>query len=154
MRPTAKRLWVLGALVLGWSLAGCGGGTQGPPAPPAGTDTGTGGAPATTAALGSEQAAGPFQVTLFTKPSAPKAGETKFQAKVLKGGQPVTDATVTVSLSMPSMKMSGPEITLKPTGEQYEGSGNLAMGGEYEAKTTVAAGADSGTTVYRFSAGQ
>lgn len=146
---------VLGALALVWVLSGCGGSQQttGTPttAPPneAGQPVSAVGA-----SIGSEQAAGPFQVTLSTEPSAPKVGETRFTARVTKGGQPVKDATIAISLSMPAMKMEGPEVTLKAASDRYEGTANLAMGGDYEAKTTVSAGGDSGTALFQFTASQ
>ena len=144
----------VGALSLTWALAGCGGSDQSttpPPAPPAPAAPS---AAVTGAALGTEAAAGPFQVALTTEPAAPKVGDTRFHSRVTKDGQPVKDATVTVSLSMPSMNMGGPETTLTPAGDHFEGTANLGMGGEYQAKTTVTAGGDTGTAVYRFSASQ
>jgi nitrogen fixation protein FixH len=149
MRRTVMVLLFFGALA--GSLAGCNG-NQPAPTPPA--QPSGGGSPPAGAALGTEQAAGPFQVTLSTDPDTPKAGNTKFEAKVTKGGQPVKDATVNLSLSMPSMSMMGPEVTLKPAGDEYEGAANLSMGGEWEAKVTVSAGGETGTAVYRFSASQ
>jgi hypothetical protein len=148
LRSIASFSFLLGALALGWALAGC---------RPSGNQTATpgGSTPAATAAapLGSEQAAGPFQVKLST-PATPKAGDTRFQASVTRNGQPVSDATVSVSLSMPSMQMAGPDVTLKPTGSQYEGTANLSMAGEWQAKTTVSADGESGSAVYQFSAVQ
>ena len=156
MRQIAKPFLVLGALLLVWPLAGCGGNNQAPSVPPAGTDTGPGGAPAASAAaLGTEQTAGPFQVTLATEPTEPKAGETRFEATVSRNGEPVTNATVNLELSMPSMKMMGPEVTLDHTeGGEYAGTAKLTMGGEWQAKTAVSAGGETGTAVYEFTASQ
>jgi hypothetical protein len=130
--------------------AGCGG-PQAPPPPSVDT-----GAPASAAApAGAEQAAGPFRITLSTHPADPKVGEAHLVAKVARGGEPVTDATVEISLSMPSMKMVGPEVTLNHTdGGSYEGTANLSMAGDWEAKTTVTVGGESGTAVHTFSAAQ
>lgn len=146
----------IGAIALTGMLVGCGGGTSQSPTSPAQTGSGATatGTTSTGSALGTAAAAGPFQVTLTTDPAAPKVGDTRFQAQVTKDGQPVKDATVTISLSMPSMNMGGPETTFKPTGEQYEGAANLGMGGEYQAKTTVTAGGDTGTAVFQFMATQ
>lgn len=140
---------LFGALALTWALAGCRPGTEQTTAPP---PAGTGAAVAG-AALGTEQTAGPFMVTLSTE-NPPKAGETQFEATVTRNGQPVTDATVNVNLSMPSMQMAGPEVTLKPAGDHYEGTANLSMGGDWQAKTTVSAGGETGTAIYDFNASQ
>jgi YtkA-like len=149
MRPTSGVSLLLGALALTWALAGCGRSNEQAAAPPAG-----GGPAAAGAALGTPHAAGPFQVTLSTDPAPPKAGETRFQAKVSRDGQPVSAASVSLSLSMPSMSMKGPDVALKPAGDHYGGAASLAMAGEWEAKVTVTAGGATGTTTYRFSASQ
>jgi nitrogen fixation protein FixH len=151
MRRILGILLLLWALALTWLVAGCRPGAEQTTTSPPG-----GGAPAVAgAALGTEQAAGPFQVTLSTDPAAPKVGETRFQAKVSRSGQPVSGATVRVSLSMPSMNMAGPEVTLKPAGAgEYEGTANLGMAGDWQAKTTVSAGADTGAAIYQLTAGQ
>lgn len=153
MRSTANGMLLLVGVALMWILSGCAGNDQPTTPPPAATGmstpTGAG------AALGTAQAAGPFQVTLSTQPAAPRSGDTRFQAKVTKGGQPVTDATVNLSLSMPSMNMAGPEASLQHMdGGSYEGTANLSMGGDWEAKTSVAGGGDTGTAVHRFTASQ
>jgi hypothetical protein len=146
---TCGRSLLLMLLSVTWLLAGCSRGAEQPAPPPAaGGETA-----AAEAALGTAQTAGPFQVTLATEAPGPKAGETRFQAKVSRGGQPVTGATVGLSLSMPSMKMSGPDVTLKPAGDQYEGAANLGMAGEWEAKVTVSAGRETGSATYHFFAG-
>jgi hypothetical protein len=140
---------LFGALALTWALAGCRPGTEQTAAPlPSGT-----GAAVAGAALGTEQAAGPFKVTLSTE-NPPKMGEARFQAKVTRNGQPVSDATVALSLSMPSMQMAGLDVTLKPGGDDYEGTANLSMGGDWQAKTTVTAGAETGTAIYNFNVSQ
>jgi len=149
-------------LALGWTLSGCRSGQdQGATSPqtsaPSSPSGGTNGAATPSpggAALGKEQAAGPFQITLSTEPAAPRTGDAKFRAKVTRGGKPVKDATVTVKLDMPAMKMTGPEVTLKAAGDGYAGTGTLGMGGDYEAKVNVAAAGDKGTAVYHFMASQ
>jgi hypothetical protein len=147
---------LLAVLALIWAVAGCRGGSEqtattpspggAAPRPPAGGSA--------TEALGTEQAAGPFQVTLSTEPTPPKVGATKFQVKVSRNGQPVSGATVKLSSSMPSMKMPGPDVTLKPAGDHYEGTGKLAMAGDWEATVTVSAAGDTGAATYRFTSGQ
>ena len=111
--------------------AGCGGGSEqnsNTPAPAA--------APAT----------GNVEVTLTTQPDPPKMGETTFEAIVMQGGQPVTDADVSVELfmaAMPSMKM--PEmkssVPLKHEGNgRYRGAGNVMMAGSWDATVSVKRG--------------
>ncbi len=151
--------WQAGALSLALLLvplvAGCGA----PPetaTPPGGGSSGPAqaGRPVAGAALGSEEAAGPFRVTLTTEPAEPKVGTATLKAAVTREGKPVKDATVRVSLSMPTMSMGGPEVTLEPAGSGYQGTADLSMGGDFEAKVTVTAGGDTGTTTYHFVAMQ
>jgi hypothetical protein len=142
---------LLGAVVLTVTVIGCRPAAEPTTAPPPGAR----GPAAVGASLGTTQAAGPFQVTLSTDPAAPKVGETRFAAQVTRNGQPVSDARVKVSLSMPSMSMAGPEVTLKAAGAgTYEATANLGMGGDWQAKTTVSAGEETGTAVHQFAAGQ
>lgn len=138
---------LLGALALTGPLAGCRGRTEPAATPPPGAP------PVAGASIGTPQPAGPFEVTLSTE-TPPKMGDTRFEATVTRNGQPVTDATVNLDLSMPSMQMAGPDVTLKPSGNDYEGTANLSMGGEWQAKTTVSAGGETGTAIYNFNASQ
>jgi Cu(I)/Ag(I) efflux system membrane fusion protein/cobalt-zinc-cadmium efflux system membrane fusion protein len=112
--------------------AGCGGGTEqnsGSPAP-AGVST-------------------PGQsvdVTLTSEPSPPRTGENTFEVMVMSGGQPVTDADVSVEFfmaAMPAMKM--PEmrnsVVLKHEGGgRYRGTGNVMMAGNWDATVSVKRG--------------
>lgn len=144
------------AVALGLAMAGCGG-DEGPttpsPASPAPAPVAASGA-----ALGGEEAAGPFQVTLTTEPAEPKVGDTLFRARVTRDGSPVTGADITLGLSMPSMNMGGPEATLKASASggpgTYEGTANLSMGGEYQANVAVGAGGETGSATYTFMAMQ
>lgn len=156
MRTLFRMVMALVSAALIGMLAGCAGGTNQTSTAPPQTKSGATAtsSAATGAGLGTAAAAGPFKVTLTSVPAAPKVGETRFQAQVTRDGQPVKNATVTVSLSMPSMDMGGPETTLKAAGEQYAGTANLGMGGEYQAKTTVTAGGDTGTAHFHFMASQ
>jgi hypothetical protein len=82
-------------------------------------------------------------VTLITQPAPPKMGENTFEATVMQGGQPVTDADVSVELfmaAMPSMNM--PEmknsVTLKHEGNgRYRGTGNVMTAGSWDATVRV-----------------
>ena len=89
---------------------------------------------------------GSVEITLTSQPDPPKMGETTFEAMVMQGGQPVTDADVSVELfmaAMPSMKM--PEmknsIPLKHEGNgRYRGTGNVMMAGSWDATVSVKRG--------------
>lgn len=154
----------VGTLALGWTLAGCGN-NQEQTATPIGntptnsTATNAADAPTSTpetgAALGTPQEAGPFQVTLSLKPAQPKVGDARFTAKVTRDGQPVTNGTVKLDTSMPTMNMGDPDTALKHTrGGVYEGTLNLSMGGYWEAKVIISAGGATGTATYGFTAMQ
>ncbi|MCL5104623.1 MAG: FixH family protein [Armatimonadetes bacterium] len=134
-------------LVLMLLVAGCGRKTEI-------TAPGRTSAPAalSTAALGSEQAAGPFQVTLSANPSAPKVGNIEFTAKVVEKGQSVKNAKVKLTLEMPGMP--GPSVALAPMDDHYMGSADVSMAGEWKAKVEIAAGSQSGTAEYAFTVAQ
>lgn len=124
-RPTA----VLGAAVIAGVLGGaCSGGGE-PPAQEA-PETG-------------QPLSGDMNVTLTTQPEPPRTGEATFEATVTQGGQPVTDASVSVELympAMPEMKMAEMRSTIALThegGGRYRGLGNVMMAGTWDAKVTV-----------------
>ena len=123
-----KRVKVAFAMTMVGSLllAACGGGEQNTggtstPAPPAGN----------------------VDVTLATQPDPPRMGETTFEAMVMMGGQPVTDADVSVELfmpAMPEMKMAEMRnsVALKHEGGgRYRGTGNVMMAGNWDATVSV-----------------
>ena len=120
-------------VVVGMTMAACGGGTPEPakesmpmPAPAAQTPP-----------------AGNAEITLTTQPDPPKMGETTFEAMVMMGGQPVTDADVSVELFMPAMpSMNMAEMRnsfpLKHEGGgRYRGPGNVMMAGNWDATVSV-----------------
>ena len=130
-----KRFHVaLGIAILSSLLAAaCGAGEQ---------DTGT--TPASQApAASTEKPAGTVAVTLTTQPGPPKMGKTTFEAMVMMGGQPVTDADVSVGLfmpAMPQMKMAEMRNTVALThegGGRYRGTGNVMMAGNWDATVSV-----------------
>ena len=107
------------------------------------TGTGTP-APAPQApAPSTEKSAGNVEVTLTTQPDPPKMGETTFEAMVMMGAQPVTDADVSVELfmpAMPQMKMAEMRNTVALThegGGRYRGTGNVMMAGSWDATVSV-----------------
>lgn len=129
----------LGVAILAGALAAaCGGGEQNSGAGNASTP-----APAPQASTASEAAAGNVEITLTTQPDPPKMGETTFEAMVMAGGQPVTDADVSVELfmpAMPSMNMAEMRnsIALKHEGSgRYRGAGNVMMVGNWDATVSV-----------------
>lgn len=136
--------------VLAW---GCGDAKQ-ENAPPA-TDRPAASSEASEAAkgarLGVEKADEHFAIALTAEPAEPTVGKAKFIAKVLHHGEPTKDATVKVSLSMPSMNMGGPEITLKHTADGvYQGEADLSMGGDWQAKVSVEQEGHTGEAIYDF----
>ena len=121
----------LGAVVLGGVFVlGCGGGqnnssdTTTPPAPQA-------------------SASQTVDVTFRSEPDPPNTGENTFEAMVMSGGQPVTDADVSVEFfmaAMPAMNMAEMRNTvpLKHEGAgRYRGTGNVMMAGAWEATVSV-----------------
>jgi len=121
----------LGVAVLGGVLAAaCGGGEQ---------DAGTSNMPMQTPA-------GNVEVTLTTQPDPPVTGETTFEAMVMMGGQPVTDADVSVELfmaAMPSMNMAEMRNNVALThegGGRYRGAGTVMMAGSWDATVSVRRG--------------
>ena len=127
----------LGVIVLSGILAiGCGGGEQ--------NNANTASAPAPAAS--SQPPAGEVEVTLTTQPDPPKMGETTFEAMVMMGGQPVTDADVSVELfmaAMPAMNMPEMRNTVAlqhEGGGRYRGTGNVMMAGSWDATVSVKRG--------------
>ncbi|MHB1462467.1 MAG: FixH family protein [Armatimonadota bacterium] len=103
-------------------------------------------AASSTTALGSQQAAGPFEVTLSANPSAPKVGKVEFTANVVEKGQPVKNAKVNLTLEMAGM--SGHSVALASMGDHYMGSADMSMAGEWKANVEITAGSQSGTAEY------
>ena len=89
---------------------------------------------------------GNVEITLTSQPDPPKMGETTFEAMVMQGGQPVTEADVSVELFMAAMPaMNMPEmktsIPLKHEGGgRYRGAGNVMMAGSWDATVSVKRG--------------
>ena len=124
----------LGVIVLSGVLAiGCGGGEQN------NANTASGPAPGAS----SQPLAGKVEVTLTTQPNPPKMGETTFEAMVMMGGQPVTDADVSVELfmaAMPAMNMPEMRNSVALThegGGRYRGTGSVMMAGSWHATVSV-----------------
>jgi hypothetical protein len=107
------------------------------------------GIPATSIAYAQSKPPAPT-LTLVTKPSPPKAGQTTFTV-TLKGpdGKPVTGADVTVELvmpAMPSMNMAEMrnKVTLKPATDAklaaagtYTGTGQILMAATWNVLVTA-----------------
>lgn len=98
--------------------------------------------------------AGDYLVGLTVDLQSPKHGTGRIVAHVQdKGKQPVTDAKVTVALSMPDHKHGGKPIVLKHEGHgKYAiGTNRLEMGGRYRAEVAVTtAGGDTVKQVFSF----
>lgn len=135
-----KRFCVaLGVAVIGGVLAaGCGGGGEQQNSNMANMPAAQ--APAVAPATGN------VEITLTTQPNPPKMGETTFEAMVMQGGQPVTDADVSVELFMPAMPaMKMPEMKSSTAlkhegGGRYRGAGNVMMAGSWDATVSVKRG--------------
>jgi hypothetical protein len=103
-------------------------------------------APAPQAAAGASTSAQNAEITFKSEPDPPRTGDNTFEVMVMSGGQPVTDADVSVELfmaAMPSMKM--PEmrnsVSLKhEAGGRYRGAGNVMMAGNWDATVRVKRG--------------
>lgn len=119
MRRLALMLGVV--VIAALAAAACGGGNQQ--------------APATQAPAGGQQA----EITFKSEPDPPRTGENTFEVMVMQGGQPVTDAEVSVMFFMPAMPaMKMPEmkntVTLAHEGAgRYRGTGNVMMAGGWDA---------------------
>ena len=128
MKPIKLRLGVvaLGGLL----LLGCGGGQSNS-------------ADITTAPASQTSAAQTVDVTFRSEPDPPNTGENTFEAIVMSGGQPVTDADVSVEFfmaAMPAMNMAEMRNTvpLKHEGAgRYRGTGNVMMAGAWDATVSV-----------------
>ena len=118
-------------LTLSFLAIACGGGNQ--QEPPAST-----GSTATTAQG--------VEVTFKSEPDPPKMGDNTFDVMVMSGGQPVTDADVSVEFfmpAMPSMNMAEMRNTVALThagGGRYSGTGNVMMAGNWDATVSVKRG--------------
>ncbi|MBW3625086.1 MAG: FixH family protein [Armatimonadetes bacterium] len=103
---------------------------------------------ATPAALGTEQAAGPYQVTLTTRPQPPTVGSTQFTANVTQNGAAVIAANVNLQLSGPGgMKKT---ITLVPVEGHYGAAEVLAVHGPWTADINIKQGDNVGSAIYTF----
>ncbi len=105
--------------------------------------------------LGMWHQADAFEVQLTTDPASTtgKVGYNHFRVQVTRQGQPVTDATVALTISMPGMKMAGwrAYTELKAANGGYEGSSNvLHAGSNYQAHIKVQSGGQTGEAVYDF----
>lgn len=102
--------------------------------------------------VGEPNATGPFTVTLAVAESPIKPGAVPFTASVFHQGKPVSDANVTVTLSMPKMGMPGPagHLTWDAKKKQYAGKVQAGMAGEWQADVTVDAAGQSGRAAWTF----
>lgn len=123
-------------VVLSLVASACGGAEQEPA-------TESGAPPSYGAPSAAVPPTGNVEVTLTTQPDPPRMGETTFEAMVMMGGQPVTDADVSVELFMPAMPdMKMPEMRHSfplehAGGGRYRGPGNVMMAGNWDATVSV-----------------
>jgi hypothetical protein len=108
------------------------------------TACGGGGQPAP--AADAPAATGNVEVTFKSEPDPPKMGDNTFDVMDMSGGQPVTDADVSVEFfmpAMPEMKMAEMRNTVAlkhESGGRYRGAGNVMMAGNWDATVTVKRG--------------
>ena len=85
-------------------------------------------------------------ITFTSEPDPPRMGDNTFEVMVMQGGQPVTDADVSVEFfmpAMPSMNMAEMKNTMAlkhEGGGRYRGTGNVMMAGDWEATVMVMRG--------------
>jgi hypothetical protein len=123
MKRTSATLAVIVTATL--IAAGCGGGNQQNT-----SDTSTSGTPAqapSSPPAGASTASQDVDVTFRSEPDPPKMGENTFDVMVMSGGQPVTDADVSVEFfmaAMPEMKMPEMRNTVPL---KHEGGGRATV---------------------------
>jgi len=128
------------AVLVGLIAAGCGRGTQNDASSQGMASMPAAAPPAAAPPMTSMQ---DIAVTFKTEPDPPKVGENTFEAMVMAGGQPVTDAGASVELVMPAMpSMNMPEmrgtVVLKHDGSgRYRGRGKVETAGAWEATVKV-----------------
>ena len=144
MTRTTFALVVVAVFSLG--AAACGGGTT-QEQNTTGTSMPGMAAPAPSgAAAGSSTASQSVDITFRSEPDPPRTGDNTFEVMVMSGGQPVTDAEVSVEFympAMPSMNMAEMRnsVALKHDGGgRYGGAGNVMMAGNWDATVTVRRG--------------
>jgi uncharacterized GH25 family protein len=87
----------------------------------------------------------PLEITLDESQPI-KSGENTLEVMVMQGGQPVTDADVSVQFfmpAMPEMKMAEMKNTVPLThegGGRYRGTGNVMMAGKWDTIVMVMRG--------------
>ena len=90
-------------------------------------------------------AAQPLEITLDESQPI-KSGENTLEVMVMQGGQPVTDADVSVQFfmpAMPEMKMAEMKNTVPlkhEGGGRYRGTGNVMMAGKWDTTVMVMRG--------------
>ncbi len=105
-------------------------------------------------ALGQQRTAGEFQVALSTLDS-PRSGNTTFQARVTRNGQPLVGAQVKLNLQIPNRRLDQAVKPILLTGDPeglYQGTARLITHGQWKAQITVRSGQSKGSTTYRFTA--
>jgi hypothetical protein len=148
------------------AVSGCRGGstspsatapyTSGPPAPTAvgGTTPNPGASGAGTPLPGGGQQAGAYFVSFSGAPNPAVRGANTLQIVVTDAsGQPVSDAKVTLDLSMTNMNMGKYVVVAAPAGNgRYSGNVSYSMGGPWRVTVVVErAGQAAGSTHFDFS---
>jgi hypothetical protein len=102
--------------------------------------------------IGMWHPAGGFEVRFLTEPNPPVSGDNRLLVQVTREGYPVTDAQVSVALTMPTMARMGGEnvfTTLTASNGRFEGIAKLHPA-EWRARITVKTGSATGSATYDF----
>lgn len=95
------------------------------------------------------------KVSLSSKPSRPELGKNSLDIQIRdKAGKPVSDAQVTLTASMPGMKMSTDDDIIQTENKKnghYAGTVDLSMGGKWQVTVHIKQGhTKEETAVFEF----
>lgn len=156
MHPTQINRNLIASLsaifVLSWVVPGC----SRPNATADSSPTNAPAAPRKESSLSSAVVEGErYTVKFHTAPEPPKVGNVDFQVDLEEKGKPYAGAKVSLTCSMPEMKMPGPVFDLDDRkGGKYGGKADLTMGGKYEVQVDVQGAAGKQTATFYFEARQ
>ena len=98
------------------------------------------------------QQAGNLLVILSLSPYPPRGGQAStFEVTLADAsGQPVSDATISLNLTMPAMWMPPNQFSLQPASNgRYSGSGRFTMRGEWRIEVVIQRGGQTQPVYFR-----